>query len=169
MFKSHHISIEKRNRILSRKIRNEEMVKIVREMARIDGGQEKAVKDTHLDHIKMGTTVDKILAAFMYVRDCRKIGSLLDDSFYSDSIVTNIALMATAHHHSVTNWTQRVLLQIHLVADCQLCTSCYAKIVGDGNRPDIISECTVHPNHAYFFACNYICDYCFSNKLYKKL
>lgn len=114
-------------------------------------------------------TLDYICEAFDVCRNESKTIALLKDSFNRNCKLTNIVASAALKKYDVLETRQKVLLSFHLVNDCRLCSECYTALGGVGDFFDVSSECVVEPTNAYFFCCCYICDYCFKNKLYRKL
>lgn len=114
-------------------------------------------------------SVALICDAFDYLMDENKIINMLKESFYRNCRLTNTVLLTVIKKYNVLNVKQHVLLRVHLVNDCQICVDCYKSLNGDDATPDIISECLVCPENAYLFSCSYICDLCFTNKLYTKI
>ncbi|ACZ63583.1 PrGVORF97 [Pieris rapae granulovirus Wuhan] len=163
-------------RISSRRIKNNQIVNIVREMLHAHNYLSKTkIKQKVIDEFYninnkiQSETVTLINKTFEIMLNNNTVDKLLDQSFYKNCRLTNIVLLVVAKKHVVLTKQENVHLKVFLMGDSQLCVECYKKLGGTNTLPDINSECAVLPDNAYFFSCNYICDYCFTNKLYSKM
>lgn len=117
-----------------------------------------------------GRGLDLILGTYEILRgDPESIHRLLGDAFYDNDILKNYASTTLIDKIQFTSTRQLVRVEFHVVHDYKLCRPCYGRLGRSAAEPDVISECAVDPEHSFWFLCNYICDYCFVNKLYKKL
>lgn len=114
-------------------------------------------------------TISLILDAFNISTNDDRTTALLNDSFYRACKLTNVVLVAGFKKQQLVETTQNVRLQCYLVKDSQICEECYRVMDGGKSEPDIKSECCIEPEHSYFFCCSYICECCYTNKLYTKM
>ncbi|AGQ20359.1 iap [Clostera anastomosis granulovirus A] len=114
-------------------------------------------------------TVKLISDVFDVVIDEKRVNDVLCESFYKNDTITNIVMMVQLDNHMVTASPQTVRLCSFIVGECKICAECHLMLTGIKTAADIVNECEVLPEHSYMFCCNYVCDYCFTNKMYIKL
>ncbi|UYE99028.1 MAG: hypothetical protein [Betabaculovirus sp.] len=175
---SHNLKMKSHNveRIIEKRIKNNHIVSVVRQMIKANKFYKKTAviqKFVHeyynFNNKTKSDTITTILNAFEI--SCNEHGtkSLLDNSFYRACKITNIVLMAGFKKQQLVDTKQNVRLQCYLVKDSQICEECYKSMDGGNSAPDIESECCIEPKHSYFFCCCYICECCYTNKLYTKM
>ncbi|ABC61228.1 unknown [Choristoneura occidentalis granulovirus] len=180
--------------VILRRLKNNQIVNTIKQMINASKFTTKLkVKQKFLNEYYnvnnkvYSETVQMILDAFDIVTDEKKTSELLENSFYRNCKITNIVLAASINKISLTRSNQHVCLKIYLVGDNQLCKDCYellnkkkieqiseedmeeTNLKIDTFEPDINSRCFLVPENTYMFSCTYICDYCYTNKLYIKM
>nr|ARX72099.1 hypothetical protein EREL_110 [Erinnyis ello granulovirus] len=167
------LDIEK---VIQKRIKNKHMVNVVRHMTNAHKYVRKNTiiqKFLHeyynCNNLTNGDTLTTILQAFEISSDENTTDAFLTDSFYRACKLTNIVLMAGCQKRRLITTKQNVRIKCYLVNDSQICEECYKSFGGSKSLPDIQSECSIDPEHSYFFCCSYICEYCYSNKLYTKM
>lgn len=163
-----------------RKAKNERIVRVVQEMLRAEVRRiqpSSIVQKVKFEYLMgcgrpNGESLEFILQAYSLMRDRKRAIESLSASFYDSDPIMNIGIKALLDKIDLCTQRERVLLRFHAIGDSQLCDECYNKfiVINKTAKEDfVVSECDIEPQHSYWFTCNYICDYCFKNKLYTKM
>ncbi|AAK70775.1 ORF115 similar to XcGV ORF136 [Cydia pomonella granulovirus] len=114
---------------------------------------------------------DDIMAVYEVCRNEVLKRVILKDSFYKNCRVTNFVVAASLEKRDdLIPAPQIVRLRVHYVNSKSVCVQCYQELSGDDvKKPDLDTEMVVQPKEAWFFSQCYICNYCFTNKMYTKV
>ncbi|UXX41909.1 hypothetical protein [Psilogramma increta granulovirus] len=164
--------------IIQKRIKNNHIVNVVQKMVYAHKYVKKTIviqKFMHeyynFNNKTNSDTITIILNAFKISCNDQHTKAILNNSFYRACKLTNIVLMVGFKKQQLIDTKQNVRLRIFLVKDSQICEECYNKSRDkeDSGIPDIESECLIDPEQSYFFCCSYICECCYTNKLYTKM
>jgi hypothetical protein len=166
--------------VAMRKSKNEKIVSVVQEMLRAE--VRRILPSSIVQRVKFeylmgcgkpsGESLNLILQTYNLMRNREQAIETLSTSFYDNDPIKNYGIKVLLEKIDVCAQKERVLLKFHAIGDSQLCDECYAKFIATNKifkNNYVMSECDIEPQHSYWFTCNYICDYCFKNKLYTKM
>ncbi|AMF83854.1 hypothetical protein AYR72_gp103 [Cnaphalocrocis medinalis granulovirus] len=135
------------------------------------------VKQKFLSKLSSSDIKRLVCDAFDVLKDDECAKEFVKNSFYKNSQCVNIVLLSILQHDQcevMCNNQERVKLEMYvtMLGDYKLCKMCYEHI---NKYEEIIFEYVYDENvvvlksEAYKFACSFVCDYCFTNKLYSAM
>ncbi|AER41536.1 hypothetical protein [Epinotia aporema granulovirus] len=110
-----------------------------------------------------GQTFDTILSLFRYM--CATPEVLY--TFFDNDLFINYSINLIPNKINVIVEDVRVTVSMYYNKDVKICVECWEKL-RDKDLVRLNEEKLVRVEESYWFCLNYICDYCFTNKLYTK-
>lgn len=110
-----------------------------------------------------GRTYDTILSLYHYMCAVPQVSY----PFFDNDLFINYSVHLVSNNITVIDEDVRVLVSMYYNKDVKICVKCWSKL-RDKNLVWFNEEKLVKVGESYWFCLNYICDYCFTNKLYTR-
>ncbi|AAP85735.1 ORF_98 [Adoxophyes orana granulovirus] len=119
-----------------------------------------------------GDTVNIICQAFECLRSETETVKILNGAFFKNDRLANIVLFCIPTKIDLLKDDVRVCVEMFTMEDIYVCKQCHVKLsaLHMGKKWKRVKNVQyVAACESYWFACSYVCDMCFTNKLYKEL